>query len=432
MSLIELGFLLLTLIIVGLGALFGFLRGRNRSILCIGLTVFCVICAFCLRGVFTSIVLNFKIALEGTAEKITIEPLLTETISDALADAIGSDMAGTTTNQIMSQIVMPTIKSLLNLIGFVLFFCLLKLITFIAYFPLKKVVKEEEKKQIAVGIPVGVAQALIVAFCICGPFAGLLAHSGRLITTAENVVTSLPSDLIDMDENPFEMIPQKDNVVKFEKSYIGKFYVPCFRGPFNAIASSGGYKLADTLDAINSLGQIAGSVTTVVADLDLETLDISNPSSLNDIKTIFAKIDEINEQTPEGAKEAINTVITIAIDSVPIADMTGDVEIANDIKEALKEIDYTDIKLMNEFEMIEQVQKIANYEQEITKEDAVSIVKSFSKSKLAPRVLKKLKKADVDIDPDVKAEIKDAIKDMTFDTDKEQQVVEDLKRILDL
>ena len=121
-------------------------------------------------------------------------------------------------------------------------------------------------------------------------------------------------------------------------------------------------------------------------------------------------------------------MVTVAIESISF----DGGELEAEIKEALKEVDFSDVKFKNEFEVLEKVQTIAYSGEPITKAEAEAMVKTFADSKLVPKILKKVKKAKADIDPEAKKQISDAIKDLTFETEKEKALVEDLKNILDL
>ena len=426
---------LITIVILGLGALFGFLRGRNRSVLSIGITVLCFILALCLKGIPGNIILGKTFNIPGVIENDTIENYITVTATDALADGglMAKDAASQTVTNIMGSIVMPTVKSCLNLAGFIIIFWILELIGLIVFLCVKKLVKVEEPKQIVAGIPIGVVHSLILAFCLCGPFAGLISHAGKIISTAENVITALPSDMTGITENPFDAMGEyKNKLTDFDKSFMGKFYVKGFSPAENLIASSDGVKLSGTVEAVESLGKmaegIAETVNAVGSFEKIAEIDITEPGSLSELKIMFEKIDEVNASSSPAAKEAINSMVTVAIESISF----DGGELEAEIKEALKEVDFSDVKFKNEFEVLEKVQTIAYSGEPITKAEAEAMVKTFADSKLVPKILKKVKKAKADIDPEAKKQISDAIKDLTFETEKEKALVEDLKNILDL
>lgn len=192
MNYIELGvwaFFVLTLVA---GVLLGLLRGSRRAILRLSLVLVCVLVAFLLKDWLSNLVL---------AINITDESGNTFTVQQGIINMLPTEVqkAGET-------IVIPLVRTIMNVVAFLWVFTALCSFTWMVIFPICKIfvkpkavvdaggvpVKDENgkvvrKKHAAVGSAVGAVQGIVVALCICIPLVGLAVQTNRVLAVVNDL-----------------------------------------------------------------------------------------------------------------------------------------------------------------------------------------------------------------------------------------------------
>ena len=353
MGTITLVVLAVTVLGLGFGALFGFMRGRDRALLRLGLIILCAILAIALRGVVVDVVMGLE--FDGS------------TLKESLLDSFGSDA------EIPERIQSLVVSLVEILIGFVAYFILLyvlRFLTWILVFPfLKLIIRKLEKKRlikivtqnannaapaeaiapdanaapimenaeyVAVPAPdaapapivlpkgkarkkllkkhrgygalVGLGQGILLAFFLFAPLTCLTTQIDQIASAKIGGETLLE-------------IPEEIGISEYSESFIGKFYSTTGRWYYDILTSTtdedgNDISLSDTLDSAVVILDIADTALTLEDDIKILQKDNVQPqemiTALDNISekliTIGTSMEEIDEGTMDIIKDLVTSV----------------------------------------------------------------------------------------------------------------------------
>ena len=328
--------------------LLGILRGRNRSLLRLGLVVLSAAIAFFAYKPITNIILGIQ--LDGYSISGTILEMLTDSAINIPESLL--------------NLVIALIQIILGIFVFILTFGVIKFLTWLIVFPILKIfVRPEEKKNRGIGALVGFAQGLLVAIIICGCLCGFLAEGKKIANTkiGEEKLVEIPDNL------------QMDSpVISF----------------FNV---SGGW----VFDIVSTTTDPAGRTVSIASICNTaETL----LSVTNDITNAYSSLDNLadseGEMTVETMKNVGDALINVgtAIEELDddskalVSDLISDVkdiassslgEIPPELETMIDSIDVEDIKIKSAGEALNAIAKYVE-EGSVTQEDVDDIVNGIA------------------------------------------------------
>lgn len=182
MGITSIVFIVILALCVVFDTLLGLIRGRNRSLLRLGLVALSAMLSFIIYKPITDAVINAEFG------EFSINGLILETLANSdtpLPDSI-------------YNFVFAFAEIILGVFVFVLVFLAIKFLTWIIAFPILKIfVHREEKKNAGLGALVGFAQGLLVAIIVCGTLSGFVVEANKLtaIKIDGEQMLELPSEL---------------------------------------------------------------------------------------------------------------------------------------------------------------------------------------------------------------------------------------------
>ena len=378
-----------TLLTVAVGALLGLLRGFRRSVLRAALLVFCFILALALCGSVSDAIIGIKIS-DGK----TIEELLASSFSEG--------------GQAVTDIVVPMAHAFAKIISFIVIFSLLQVVTWILVFPILKLVLRpligRRPHARLLGLAVGAACGLFVAFAFYSPVNGLLNEVGKI---ASIDLSSITND----GANNGEQSPQdqkldqfmNNGIAEYRESGVSKFYNGIGGGLYRTISTvedKNGNKVtvSTQIDALAAAAKLAGKAASLK--------NVTNPDGTVNTAAIkdFAKaLTEMDELTPE-AKKALNDMVKSATEAM------GD-----GVPEAIKNLDLEKVDFKTEGDLLITIADVAENEGNLENVDVSKVVNDLSKSTV---ILPTLAESDVTIpvDDETRAEVDAAIADLESKT----------------
>lgn len=438
-----------TLLTVIVGALLGLLRGFRRSILRAALIVFCFVLSLALCGAIANSITGVKI--DGK----TFEELMVSSLAE--------------NGQAVSDIVIPMVKAFTKVIAFLLIFVVLQFITWVLVFPILKLVLRplvgRRPHARLLGMAVGAACGLFVAFAFFSPINGLLNEVGKIASidfssvsgsnktaevTTDNETKTLDVAFVGGESalaySPAEGIrtvalaanssatgtgaktsgsankaedalAEGQNImVGYSKSGICKFYNGIggwFYRSLSTVKDKNGNKVSvsSQIDALSAVANLA----TKAASLG----NITNPDGTVNTANVkeFAKaLTEMDELTPE-AKKVLNDMVKTATDSL------GD-----DVPDAIKNLDMEKVDFKSEGELLLTAAEVMERDGNLDNVDMTKLVNDCSKSTI---ILDTLVDADVTIpvDEEQRAEIDAAIADLESKTGSEAVDAEKIAKL---
>ena len=164
MGYISIVILTITCLFILSGTLLGLIRGRNRSLLRLGLIIVSAIVAFFVRDIIVNAIMNISI------EEVTIRDHIISFLNTE------SDLP-----HAIQTLAMTLIEIIAGIGIFLLSFFILKFITLIVLYPILKIfVKKESIVHSWQGILVGFVQGCLIAFIVCVPLSGMLTQANTL------------------------------------------------------------------------------------------------------------------------------------------------------------------------------------------------------------------------------------------------------------
>lgn len=376
-----------TLVSVAVGALLGLFRGMRRSILRAALLVLCFVLALALCGSVSNAIVNIKIS-DGK----TIEELLASSFSEG--------------GKAVTDIVIPMAQAFAKVIAFVVIFGLLQFVTWILVFPILKLVLRPLIGRRAharlLGLVLGAACGLFVAFAVYAPINGLLIEAGKLASIDLSSVTSDSASGTQVDD----MMVKDSGITEYSTSGISKFYSGIGGGFYRSLSTvenKDGEKvtISSQIDALSAAAKLA----TKAAALK----NVTNPDgtiNVDSVRELAKALTEMDELTPE-AKKALNGMLKSATESL-----------GNDVPEAIKNLDVENIDFKSEGELLLTAADVMEKNGNIDDVDMTKLVNDCSKSTV---ILDTLVDSDVTIpvDGEKRAEVDAAIADLESKTGNE-------------
>ena len=349
MNLLMIITICLTVLIIAGSILFGLLRGRNRSLLRLGLVIISAVVAFLLRNV-----------VAGWIGKINVQG---QTVQEMLNSAINtSEMSPE-----VAEVALALINSAFGVVCFIITFVVLLLLTWAVAYPILKlaVKKEGAKSDVGVymddtspnvampagerpkdvrgkrykkpgvkrlwGLLIGAVQGILVSFLIFVPVSGVAGTVGQVAATEVDGKPVADLSAYGLDEYNQSFIAKIYNATGgwFYRSMSkieygdGKTVSIAAAGDLAAASGdvlSGANDLSPTLDALNSEG---GLTTDNVNKLGDSLLKIGNalnglPTDAKDLLDDLAK-PLIDTVTKEGEEPVIKIPDDFKVSDLDIA-----------------------------------------------------------------------------------------------------------------
>lgn len=395
-SILALSITVLTILSVVFGLLLGLLRGWRRAALRLGLIILSIILAFAFRNLVTNTILDYEFTLN------TSSGVETFTVASYLSAVMGSYMEGVD----VASLVLPLIKTLLNVIVFLMLFGVLEFVTWIVFAICKIFVKPKEVKVVnetengqevktvkkpyrLIGAGIGALQGFIVVVCVCVLLTGVIAQSNKIIVAANDLMPSgeESADVVSGEESDdisetlgFDPTEIFDNYLQ---SGIGKFYnTKPAQGIVTLVSKTkidGETKtLTGQVDAFATMLKFAGKLGSMDDDLG-NIFDAENENAAENIRDFFYELDDLIHG--DGVTDETRKTINKAIGS--LAESFGD---QFDLPIDLTDMDFTDIDFKNEGDLIADLVDYSKSEN-VTKDEVEDILDKVSKSELVLPIL---------------------------------------------
>jgi len=361
----------------------------------------CVVAAFFLK--------------DGVTEKAMATEIDGQTITQMISGALPAEMASAT------EIVVPIIKALMNVMSFLLIFGVLQFLSWAIIYPICKIfVKKGEKKHGLVGGIIGTVQGVAVAFVMCVLLNGLFFNIGKVADTANSLgdsagsvtASAVMSEGIEEGGDASQQPPQQtaeDSLqifIDYQNSGICGIYNKVGNGVFNLVARTSVVDettqekkvitLAGQLDALKGVADMAKEMQAI------QNIDFQNgiKGSANDIKAIFDKLDVINKGLSDESKDTINTLVQTVADGF-------------ELPVDLSVIDFKEIDFASEGEIITNLAEYSDKDpQTLTATDAENIVQQVVESNLILPLLESNNDLDLKLPEAQKAMAKDKIDEL--------------------
>lgn len=428
---LELGIWAITGIALVLSIIMGLARGGRRATLRLVLVFVCAVATFLLKGIVTDTVMTMNITINDT----------TTTIQQYVLEMLPEEM-----QQLGESVVLPLVSMIINVVVFLALFWALKLLSWIILYPICKIfVKKGAKKHAGFGALIGLVQGVVIALCFCVPISGMVVQMNKVVPIVEQLgATEANVEQSDTDgedgSGESSIIPEEieQMMSDYEQSAIGTFYGKTCQPLFDLICkvkiqaedgTSRDVTLSGQIEALDAMLKIVNEVSETT-DI-LGEIDFSDLKSFSDLKETFEKLDAITEDLPDEAKSTINEVIAAAIDMVPVPDDAEDSvkDMVTEVKEVLKNSDFTDIKFTKELEIIENLTTTIDKGEAISVEDISATINSVSESELLIPVLDSID-TSLTLDPTTVERLEKVFAELPEDTN--QETVSTLKKLLGL
>ncbi len=277
----------ITLGMMGLGILLGFIRGFSRTLIRLILIALSAVIAF--------------FVCKGLGDTLATVQVEGQTFSQMLQEAISGSGAELPASVV--KLISATIISVANVIAFVVVYVGLSAITWLVLFPILKLIfcKRKEKKKFVgriIGMVLGLVGGFIASFAICAPI---------------TVLTEQVMALTEITINEEKLIPEEDvaDIKGYLASPFGTMYAkigdPIFYKLLIAKTEDGKeIHVEDTVGAIVAATEMVNEVQKV-AELDFsEGLTAENVAT---IKDSFTKMEQIKNDLTETSVEIINDLV---------------------------------------------------------------------------------------------------------------------------
>lgn len=429
MNYIELGIWAITGIALVFSIIMGLARGSRRATLRLVLILLCAVVTFLLKDYVTNVLINTSLTMDGT--QMTVQEYVLSMLPEEM-------------QKLGESVVIPLVRIIVGVVVFVVLFWALKLVSWIILYPICKLfVKKGAKKHSGLGGLIGIVQGVAIALCFCVPLSGLVVQVNRVIPMMDQLGSAETMSVESSEgegSSGGEVIPEnvKKILVEYEETTVGVFYGKTCAPLFDFIC---GVKI-EAEDGTNRNVTLSGQIDALQAMVDivnefsetteiLGSIDFSDLGSFSDLKDTFTKLDEITDDLPDEAKSTINEVISAAIDMVPVPDDAEDSvkDMITEVKNVLKETDFTEIRFSEELEIIETLTSTIDKGDSVTAEDISATINAVSKSELLLPVLDGID-ASLTLEEATKGKLEEVFDELPADTD--QETVDMLKKLLGL
>ncbi len=291
MGYITLAVLMITLIALVFGFLFGIGRGLNRSLLRLGLIVVCMVLAIFLREPCVKLLMNAR-AGDGT-------------LNEKIVGALGGSEGGLPAT--MQSLILTLAELIIGLLAFGVIFYVLRYLTwFIAYPLLKIVVKAGINKRKLLGGVVGLVQGALIAFVIITPMSGILVQFNKL-------------SQMEIDGEKVLELPAEIGVEDYVNSPLGKIYNTSGGWLFDVLTTGedvNGKKVtvSDACDVLVTFGGLTGTMEALEDSVEVMASETATAADrISAMKTAGKQLTEIgNSMNDLGytAKSMVNELLT--------------------------------------------------------------------------------------------------------------------------
>lgn len=321
MGYISIAILTITCLFILSGTLFGLIRGRNRSLLRLGLIIVSAIVAFFVRDIIVNAIMNISIE-EVTIRDHIISFLNTESV---LPQAIQS-------------LAMTLIEIIAGIAIFLLSFFILKFITLIVLYPILKIfVKKESIVHSWQGILIGFVQGCLIAFIVCVPLTGMLTQANTLsqLTYQGEKLIEIPSEI--------GLAEYTESTPCAVYSFTGKWFYSALSTKKNDEGKK--VSIDDTCDIAATVIETADTMTTLTNDLKSIDMNVATPQEKVDtMKKLGNGLIELNASMDELSEDAKIIVKDVLEDAKSMfADEDGN--IPEEVSNLIDNINIDDLKL---------------------------------------------------------------------------------------
>ena len=287
-------FIVILALCVVTDTLLGLIRGRNRSLLRLGLVALSAIISLLVYKPITSAVINANFG------EFSINELMLETLANS----------DTPLPESIYNFVFALAEIVLGVFVFVAVFLAIKFLTWLIAFPILKIfVRCEEKKNVGLGALVGFAQGLLVAIIICGLFSGFLIEGTKLTA-------------IKLDGEPVFEISDETGIQEYVNSPTAKFFDVTGGWVFDIVSST-----TDASDRKVSITSICNTAATLL-------------NVTNEITNAYVSLDSITNADGEMSVESLKGIGDAFINvGTAIEELDGDSKVlVNDLINDVKEV----------------------------------------------------------------------------------------------
>lgn len=342
MNYIELFFIGLIGVLLGLGLLLGFFRGGRRAILRFILIVASIVFAWIIKGTLVSKLVGLEI-FSGEDGKIN----LLEYISQNLPEEMQS----------VSYLIEYIVEMLLTAVSFVIIFIVLKWVTLLVYTILKHILFKKNKR--ILGGVIGALCGACIAFAICVPLNGLISEVAEI-----SKIEYDGEKLIDLDS-----MGENVSLINYTESNVSKLLSKLGNGFFNKLTTiktkeGNDLTLDEEIKAVSFMLTMTDNLNSI-SNIDLSG-GLTN-ENVSEIKKILSNLDDMKLDMGDASIDIINNTIK------DIASSFGE-ELPID----LTDFDLASVEFANEGNILEQAY---NY-QKNGKIDVDTLVTSLSNSNL--------------------------------------------------
>ena len=418
---ININIIMIVLTVIALvgGVVFGLIRGRNRSLLRLGLIVVCIIGAFFLRGVLVDVIMGIETP-SGTVEEMI----------SSIFEQGETEMLGT-----VKILVFAIIEMNIVIISYYIMFSTLRFLTEIILFPiLKHFVKVGKTKGRLLGAVFGLVQGILIAIAVLAPMNGVFLTVNSIAQFQMN------------EEKPVVMI-NDIGLDEYVNSPLSKFYTAVGGWYFDAMTNiklenGSNLNMGDTSDMVTTATGIAGSVEELGQSMDILANEDAKPEDkIGAIKNAGDKLIEIGEKI-DSLSDGATTVINGLMEDIKELIDVG--EEGSVINEFLGEVKIEDLN----FKAVGQgLNGLASYIEktaldsedvlEVTQEDVDNIVNGFAGSPAILDLIPELTGGEtpqlLEVSEDEKEMFKQAIDNLDAETitEEQKQILKDLFGIKD-
>lgn len=368
MNYIELFFIGLIGIFIGLGFLLGFARGSKRATL----RLLLIVASFIFAWIVKSTLVNKLMALEifpGENEKLNLLEYICLNLPEEM--------------QSVNYLIEYIVEMLLTAVSFVIIFIVLKWLTLIVYAILKYILFKKNGR--LVGAIVGALSGIVISFAICVPLNGLISEVVEL-----SKIEIDGEKLIDLDS-----MDESISLTVYTESTVSKTLSKLGNGFFNKLTTIKTNEEKDlTLD--EEIKAVSFMLTMTDNLNSISNIDLSNglnSENVSEIKDILSNLDDMKQNMGDASIDIINNTIK------DIASSFGE-ELPID----LTEFDLSSVEFANEGNILEQAYNYQN-NGEI---DIDTLVTSLSNSKLILPLAESLD-FNIELNETQKAEVTEAI-----------------------
>ena len=306
----------LTVVGLGFGALFGFMRGRNRAILRLILVAVSVFLAIFLRGPLTNLVMGIEV--EG------------QPIKEMLLSAFNQgEMA---VPESLQTLVFSIIEIFLGIFAYFIAFFSLRAVTWAVVFPICKIfVRKGEKKRRCQGALIGLAQGVLVVFAVLMPLNGMVYQVDKI-------------SQIKMQDKPLFSLPAEVGVEEYVNGPMGKTYYAIGGWYFNLLTSADKINFDDITDMVVVVGGLADSISGITESMDVLQKEGATTQekteALTDVGNKLIEVGESINSLSDNAKQQVNDMLSDVKEMI-----AGGEEAGGEIEEFFNDLSLEDIDI---------------------------------------------------------------------------------------